>query len=417
MKRKAFGFLFVILILAALLFAFLHRSSKEPEAVYNSISEVDSKLLSELEDRAVSVMLLSKDIYKNAGKGSTYNVILSDETVSKIVDAIGEEGYSAIDCNGNVNMKNPEALEHFGKQVNAEKNADATYYLVQPDGIIHMNKLSYSNGVCKQIVISVEWGDDFTPSIYSEGQYTLNSVSYTEKGWLILDRDISNFNINKKFNVDSHTLIRVKPYDETCRQLCEKYISPVGYSENNLFTVSWQETDLSELDLNCLYPILYGLYYDKDSLTMYSANALYGMIDNTYLSLVPAKQFEEVTGAFFDIPSNQIRNSADFSSKDNGYFMCGYQTGYYNVVPRLPEPEVVDYRYNDDGTLTLIVDAVFSWYGTDKAFTHETTIRETDTGFQYVSNRVLDSENNIFPETILQGERLIQMKQYCEQGL
>lgn len=132
------------------------------------------------------------------------------------------------------------------------------------------------------------------------------------------------------------------------------------------------------------------------------------------LSLVPSAQFEEVARAFFNISPAKLRSLSDFSSKDTCYYMCGYQTSYYNVVPRLPEPEVVDFRYNDDGTLTLTVDAVFPWYGTDKAFTHETTVRDTATGFQYVSNLVYESEDNIFPETVLQGERRLQIKQYSE---
>lgn len=89
--------------------------------------------------------------------------------------------------------------------------------------------------------------------------------------------------------------------------------------------------------------------------------------------------------------------------------MCGFQTGYYSVVPRIPEPEVTDYWTNPDGSLTLKVDAVFSWYGTDKAFTHEVTVRDTGTGFEYVSNYVYESDDNIFPETILHDERITQI--------
>lgn len=376
---------------------------------YNSIEEVDKKKLDELEETAKSAMLLFRDVYASAAKDSDYEVVLSNETLSLIADAIGAEGYSVIDSAQELNMKNPERIIRFGSLVNSDQDAEASYFSVRSDGTLSMNTLSYTNGTGKLIAISVEFDSSLEPSIYAEGQYDLLSICYTEKGRLIYDRDISNMNINKKFNVDSHTLVRVKPYDEACRQLCRKYVSPVGYYENNLFTSSWTEADYKDLDFNCLFPILYGMVYSTDPLTMYSANDLFDLIDNTQLHIIPSFKFEEVIKSYFSIPSERLNSLADFSTGLGGYYMCGYNTGYYNVVPRIPEPEVVDYWYNDDGTLTLKVDAVFSWYGTDKAFTHEVTVRDTETGFEYVSNYVYESEDNIFPEWKLHDERIQQL--------
>ena len=140
-----------------------------------------------------------------------------------------------------------------------------------------------------------------------------------------------------------------------------------------------------------------------------SANDLFDRVDNTQLHLIPSAQFEEVIRSCFDISSEQIRALSDFSESLDGYYMCGFFTGYYSVMPRIPEPEVTDYRYNGDGTLTLMVDAVYPWYGTDRAFTHELTVRDTETGFEYVSNYVYESGDNIFPEATLQGERAVQI--------
>ena len=44
------------------------------------------------------------------------------------------------------------------------------------------------------------------------------------------------------------------------------------------------------------------------------------------------------------------------------------------------------------------VDAINKWYGTDRAFSHQVTIRETGTGFQYVSNNLYIDENSIVPQ-------------------
>lgn len=377
--------------------------------VYNSIDRVDGAKLDGIEETAKTAMRLSRDIYESADKGSSYNVVLSEETLSRMVDAIGDGGYSVIDYSQNENMRNPRRLVRFGTQVNSGQDAETEYFMVYPDGTMSMNSLSFQNGKGKLIALSLEWSDDLIPTVYSEGQFDLLSIVYTDKGRLIYERDISNWEIEKKFNIDPHTLIRVAPIDETKRELCRKYISPVGYWENNLFTSSWDEDDCGELDFNCLFPILYGMYYNTDALTMYSAGAEFDPVQGTDLHLVPADIFEEVIGSVLPFSAHRIRSAADYSEELGGYCICGFRTGYYSIVPRLPEPEVTDCWTNTDGSLTLRVDAVFPWYGTDRAFTHEVTVRHTDTGFEYVSNRVYDSDDNIFPEMILREERIKQI--------
>ena len=62
----------------------------------------------------------------------------------------------------------------------------------------------------------------------------------------------------------------------------------------------------------------------------------------------------------------------------------------------IPEPEVVAYEKNPDGTLRLTVNAVWAEKCLEQAFCHEVTVRPLEDGsFQYVSNRVLQSENNV----------------------
>ena len=46
----------------------------------------------------------------------------------------------------------------------------------------------------------------------------------------------------------------------------------------------------------------------------------------------------------------------------------------------------------------MIVDAVNPWYGTDKAFRHELTVRPGNgSSFTYVSNKLYDDPSNILP--------------------
>ena len=80
--------------------------------------------------------------------------------------------------------------------------------------------------------------------------------------------------------------------------------------------------------------------------------------------------------------------------------------GFYEAeYPDIPYPEVVDYIVSDatvssadgenpDGTITLIINAVYPNGNTSLAYSHKTVIRLLDgDGFQYVSNEMISLED------------------------
>ena len=66
--------------------------------------------------------------------------------------------------------------------------------------------------------------------------------------------------------------------------------------------------------------------------------------------------------------------------------------GFYEVeYPDIPYPEVVSYTENQDGTITLIVNAVYPNGNTSMAYSHKTVIRPLEEDcFQYVSNQMMN---------------------------
>ena len=108
---------------------------------------------------------------------------------------------------------------------------------------------------------------------------------------------------------------------------------------------------------------------------------------------------------YFDIDSATLRNISDYSSAAGGYFFLGYYREYYNVTPRTPEPEVVEYHYNSDGSVTMRVDAVNKWYGTDRAFSHEVTVYDNGKGnVKYTSNTLYTDSDSILPQQKLSDQ-------------
>ena len=64
----------------------------------------------------------------------------------------------------------------------------------------------------------------------------------------------------------------------------------------------------------------------------------------------------------------------------------------------LPYPEVTEWKDRGDGTLSLTVHTVWPARQLSKAMSHEVVVRKMEDGsFQYVSNRVIPSKENVEP--------------------
>ena len=370
-----------------------------PDEEYNSISAADSVKLQKLRENLTNAASACKEIYMNADKGSSFDVTLSDADVASMISALGQVGYSAVDYNGEFNMSAYEQMDDFCGNIILNVNCSGTYYVVYPDGHLSLFNLYRESGTWHLISMSLAWNDDYTTRIYSEGRYALGTVKYTSKGWLIYSRNTSDFDDNQKANTDQYTMIRVKPYDDTCRALAEKYIERVGYFENNLFITNWSQDNFIPIDFNSLYAYLFGMYNGTESLSSYNVRNYYKAVGGTRLYLVPAEKFEEIVTHYFNIDVTLLKGISDYNSELGGYFFLGYNRDYYSVTPRTPTPEVVDYVYNSDGSITMTVDAINKWYGTDRAFTHQVTVMPWANGaFKYVSNTLVENENNILPQ-------------------
>ncbi|MDO5445326.1 MAG: DUF6070 family protein [Eubacteriales bacterium] len=366
---------------------------------YNSLSSDSSGKIDLLKLKLSGACAAVRDIYRAADKGSSLNVTLSSADIASMISACGTAGYPAADSRGDFNMQGYGLMHEFGQTLSLSNgDISETYFIVYPDGHLSGFMLSRESGIWHLYSASAAWNDDGTERIYSEGRYAVGEVRYTEKGWLIYSRDTSDFDENQKANTDSYVMVRVLPYDSEMRTLCKRYVEPVGYFENNLFTTDWNEGNMGPIDFNSLYAYVFGLYNGTDMLSSYNVRNYYKAVQGTKLYLIPEDIFENNTTVYFNIDRAALKNISDYSSQLGGYLFLGYNRDYYNVTPRTPFPEVVDYSYNSDGTITLTVDAVNNWYGTDRAFRHTLVVRPTDgVSFRYVSNTLQQDPNNIIP--------------------
>ena len=366
---------------------------------YNSLAEGNKDEIAQVRNELESVARSCMDIYEMADRGTSKNVVLSSDTVRAMVDRIGQQGFAAVDFAGNLDMRCPESIEYFGTTIDGIKDTSVSYYMVYNDGQISVYHLGRQDGLWYLIAMSCGWDKNCKPVILTEGRYVIGGVKYTEKGWLIYSRDTESFDDNQRSNTNSYVFIRVKPCDAQKKALCDKYIRPVGYFENNLFTTTWSQADFTPIDFNSLFSMLFGMYNGTASLTASNMESYFPSIEGTRLALIPTESFERTVQHYFNIDSSVLKAISDYSFERNGYYFFGYADGIYNVTPRFPEPEVTEYWYNSDGSLTMRVDAVFPWYGTDRAFSHDVTVMDTSDGFRYISNTLYTDADSILPQS------------------
>ena len=178
-------------------------------------------------------------------------------------------------------------------------------------------------------------------------------------------------------------MLRILPLDEKCREYNRKYILPVGYEQNNLFLCNWSEDDFEDLDFYDLFDRFYPMMHNQPVPYMADENLGVGAVYQ-----VPEELFEDVIGAYFNMDRETLRSKTTYISE-----LAAYEyrpRGFYEVeYPDIAYPEVVSYTENEDGTVTLYINAVYPSGNMSKEFSHITVIRPfSEDSFQYVSNEI-----------------------------
>ena len=335
---------------------------------------------------AISIAAVYRDIYDEAVEANTLGSL---ETLRSIVARLGENGYVAVDSENQVDMAGAEQVMEFCKAVNEKKSATLTIIVIKDLGFRKFD-LKTEDGSVNIVRGYYQYDQNGCLQNRDTVRYPADIWWYTEEGYLIFEGSYfsdENFVLTLS-DTSEHTALRVLPLDETCRELNRKYILPVGYEQNNIFLTDWNEEDFGELDFYDIFDNFYPFLYGKA--VPYVADDNLG-VGATYQ--IPEDVFENVITAHFKIDRETLRQKTTYFLDDATY---GYRPrGFYEVeYPDIPYPEVVSYTENEDGTITLIVNAVYPNGNTSVAYSHRTVIRPLDGDcFRYVSNQMLSSED------------------------
>ena len=358
----------------------------EEDTVLETVIDVQD-IQEESEEDADEIISVCIDLYE---KAEEENKLADLETIRSIVNRLGENGYSAVDNKNQIDMTHAEQVKRFCKMVDAKEKAEITIIDIDDLGGFIKYDLQTKDGNVDVIRSYYEYKDGAIQRNHI-GTYQAEDWNYTEEGYLMFSgiyfsEELYALTLS---GMEEHTALRVEPLDERCRELSRKYLLPMSFERNNMFIVDWSEDDFGELNFYDMYDILYrkenGEYVPCAADDNLGVGAVYR---------IPKEEFESVIMKYFNIDSETLQSKTVYYSKDSTY---EYKPRGFEEVeyPEYPYSEVVGFTENSDGTITLTANVVFPYSGNSKVYVHEVVVRALeDGGVQYVSNRIIPSEEN-----------------------
>lgn len=319
------------------------------------------------EAEMLEIALSYKTLIEKMDKGTSHNTVISDDSIAEIVKHLASFGYTVTAYMQD--MENHQPFEDFLLGAMNGQDGSAHYYRVGSDGgFIRYEYRSEDN----RLYLSSQyltWDDSLNPSVTSpDGLFVIEEWTYTEKGFLIYEANSTP----KRCSVQ-----RIKPLGEKKRVLGKAYILPVNYVGSNLFLIDWSRPDMDGVALNDLYEAL--LYMETGKWLAY----------DLFVDRVSAEEFEPLFVKYFDVSVEFLRENSLYYQDENAYFWNYLTSTKHDILYPAPVPEVVDNWENEDGTTTMVVDALDDYYGDDRAFTHEVTVLVREDGsFHYISNHI-----------------------------
>ncbi len=327
------------------------------------------------------------EIYEEAVSTDTLGSL---DMMRRMVARLGENGYVAVDNGNQIDMTQAEQAFDFCKAVDEKEMDELTIIVVMEMGIRKFD-LKTEDGNVNIVRGYYQYDQNGSLQNRSTVSYPADFWQYTEEGYLIFE---GSYFLDENYiltlsDTPEHTMLRILPLDEKCREYNRKYILPVGYEQNNLFLCNWSEDDFGDLDFYDLFDRFYPMIYSQPVPYMADENLGVGAVYQ-----IQGELFENVIRAYFNMDRETLRSKTTYLSE-----LAAYEyrpRGFYEVeYPDIAYPEVVGYRENEDGTVTLHVNAVYPGGNMSKEFSHTTVIRPFSEGsFQYVSNEIILSEGD-----------------------
>ena len=331
---------------------------------------IDDSLLSddEMENVKVNIIgILQSDAIRKLYEDE--NISDNSDLIYGAVDILGSSGL--ICFADDTNMYNYQLFQSFYRNYTDGGERDyICVYRVNRDASVTEMTFVYDDSRIQMIFNTAKF-ENHDWKFIATGIRDLKDMKLTQKGYFIYTYSniIAHGGLKEYF--------RVSPLTDECRELTRKYVYGLSYVNYNMLVIDWDESNASDILVPCMFDDIYRLYTGEN------LKPDGGWID--------ADKYESVMLSMFPVTVTELRDKCDYNPEKDSY-------RYHVILGKQYPPfgEVVDYTYNDDGTVSLIVDAVWADKGSDIAFRNTLTVKPEDDGtFKYMSNHIEKMECDI----------------------
>lgn len=331
---------------------------------------IDDSLLSddEMENVKVNIIgILQSDAIRKLYEDE--DISDNSDLIYDVVDILGSSGL--ICFADDTNMYNYQLFQSFYRNYTDGGERDyICVYRVNRDASVTEMTFVYDDSRIQMIFNTAKF-ENHDWKFIATGIRDLKDMKLTEKGYFIYTYSniIAHGGLKEYF--------RVSPLTDECRKLTRKYVYGLSYVNYNMLVIDWDESNASDILVPCMFDDIYRLYTGEN------LKPDGGWID--------ADKYESVMLSMFPVTVTELRDKCDYNPEKDSY-------RYHVILGKQYPPfgEVVDYTYNDDGTVSLIVDAVWADKGSDIAFRNTLTVKPEDDGtFKYMSNHIEKMECDI----------------------
>ena len=311
------------------------------------------------------------------------------ETVMEImVSTLSKKGYVVKADGIYSNIGNEKVIEQFLENAQNKIEGEVVLYVIRRRGAITRYQYIYDGSDMYVLASGMTFkrNGDYTETYCS---YTrLKSWRYTEDGWFCYELCVPEYPEVTEI-VDGSVLIRIRPISEVCREASEKYVLGLRYQGNNVLCSNWNSDSLEQLDYTGIYEYLYAI--DTGERFVFPEEA----------KGIDADAFETLIMKYFPVARETIRECTPYDDVNQVYYWDSL--GCMNYAPTYFDtsfPEVTDMKTNEDGTITLTINAVCEMILNDEAFiTHELTVKTNEDGsFVYLGNTILEDGIEKIPQ-------------------
>lgn len=331
---------------------------------------IDDSLLSddEMENVKVNIIgILQSDAIRKLYEDE--DISNNSDLIYDVVDILGSSGL--ICFADDTNMYNYQLFQSFYRNYTDGGERDyICVYRVNRDASVTEMTFVYDDSRIQMIFNTAKF-ENHDWKFIATGIRDLKDMKLTEKGYFIYTYSniIAHGGLKEYF--------RVSPLTDECRKLTRKYVYGLSYVNYNMLVIDWDESNASDILVPCMFDDIYRLYTGEN------LKPDGGWID--------ADKYESVMLSMFPVTVTELRDKCDYNPEKDSY-------RYHVILGKQYPPfgEVVDYTYNDDGTVSLIVDAVWADKGSDISFRNTLTVKPEDDGtFKYMSNHIEKMECDI----------------------